>query len=137
MLILGVEFIVSLYCNSTASPKYSLDESYLEVEAGGSPIMTFSVTSDPPLPEDTEHVLYKMDGSEATRRFKVESSRITFRNVREGDSGEYVIRCQDAEGNKIEATLELEVTPPTHQSAQDHGSGRTQTGNFSYNGWHW
>ena len=110
-------------------PKYSLETDYLEAEAGSSPTLTFTVTSDPPLAEDTEHTLSKSDGSKATRRFKVESNRITFRKVRVEDSGTYTISCCSDEGEVGQATLELEVThagPPSHQPAHSHGN--TQTG---------
>ena len=112
-----------------APPKYSLETDYLEAEAGSSPTLAFTVSSDPPLAEDTEHTLSKSDGTKATKRFKVESNCITFRKVRVEDSGTYSISCCSEEGEVGQATLELEVTPPappTHQPAHSHGN--TQTG---------
>ncbi len=114
---------------SIVPPKYSLDADFLEVKAGSSPTVPFTVTCDPPLAEDTEHTLSKSDGSRATRRFKVESNCVTFRKVRVEDGGIYTISCCSDEGEVGQATLELEVTPPqpsTPQSAQTQRN--TQTG---------
>ncbi len=110
-------------------PKYSLETDYLEAEAGSSPTLAFTVTSDPPLAEDTEHILSK---SNSTKRFKVESNRITFRKVTVEDSGLYTISFCSDEGKVGQATLELEVTrppqPPTHQPAHSHETTLTGKG---------
>ena len=103
----------------------------MEAEAGSSPTLTFTVTSDPPWLKDTEHTLSKRGGGEVTRRFKVESNRITFRKVGVEDSGTYTISCCNEEGEVGQATLELEVThaqPQTHQPAHSHGSSQTGKG---------
>ena len=88
------------------------------------------MTSDPPLAENTKHTLSKSDGGVATKRFKVESNSITFRNVRLEDSGTYTISCHNDEGEVGQATLELEVVYsglPAPQQAHSGGSA-TQTG---------
>ena len=96
----------------------------MEARAGDSPVVSFTVTSDPPLTEDTEHKLTKEDGSKVTKRFKVDSGSITFRKVRVEDSGEYTISCCNEEGEVGQATLELDITPltpPTHLPATPPG----------------
>ncbi len=85
-----------------APPEYLLDTDYLEAEAGSNPALIFTVTSDPPLAEDTKHTLSKSDGSKVTKRIKVESNRITFRKARVEDSGTYTISCCNDEGEKGE-----------------------------------
>ncbi len=101
----------------------------MEAEAGSSPTLAFTVTSDPPLAEAIKHTLTKSDGSKANKRFKVESGRITFRKVRVEDSGTYTINCCSDEGEVGQATLELEVTPPQPSTRQPpHSHGTTQTG---------
>lgn len=100
-----------------APPKYLLATDYLEAAAGSSPIVTFTVTSDPPLAEDTKHTLRKCDGIAVTKRFKVESNRITFRNVRVEDTGTYVISCCNDKEQVGQETFELDV-PDCHGSAQ-------------------
>lgn len=71
-----------------AQPKYSLATDYLEVEAGSSPSVTFTVTS---LAEGTGHTLRKSGGGEVSKRFRVESGHIIFRRLRSEDSGMYTI----------------------------------------------
>ncbi len=119
-----------------APPEYSLETDYLEAFAGTSPTLTFTVTSDPPLAENTKHTLTKRGGGEVTKRFKVESNSITFRRVRAAeDSGTYTISCCNSTGEVGHATLELEVVgippqPPIQQSVQSHGNmqyGRCNT----------
>ena len=90
-------------------PKYLLDQDYLQVVAGSSPCVNFTIVSQPPL-EEVRHTL-KKDGRPASKRFKVEGGRIIFRNVNERDSGSYTISCCDEEGEEGEETLELEVLP--------------------------
>ena len=103
-------YIMPIYCYSNiAPPEYVLDTDYVEAEAGSSPVVTFSVTSDPPLNEVIKHTLKKSDGSIVTKRFKVDSNSITFRRVRVEDSGIYTISCCSEEGKEVQATLELEV----------------------------
>ena len=112
-----------------APPKYFLETDYIEAEVGSSPTLAFTVSSDPSLAGDTEHILNKRGGGEVTRRFKVERNCITFRKLRVEDSGMYTISCCSEEGEVGQATLELEVTyppPPAHQPA--HSQGNTQTG---------
>lgn len=88
--------------------------------------MTFTVTSDPPLAKDCEHILTSSDGSRTTRRLKVENGCITFRKVRVEDSGEYTISCHNSKGEVGQATLELEVTP--HPKLNNHQPLTSQTG---------
>ena len=88
-------------------PTYSLNPDYLQAVAGTSPTVHFTVTSCPPLVE-VKHTL-KRGGRPTTKRFKVEENQITFQNVREADSGEYVISCCNDDGEEGEESLELEV----------------------------
>ena len=106
----------------------------MEAEAGSSPTLAFTVSSDPPLAEDAEHTLSYSDGTKATRRFKVERNRITFRKVRVEDSGTYTISCCSEKGEVGQATLELEVTPPpppTHHPAHSHRNTQTSKPAFA------
>lgn len=91
-----------------------MDKRYLKAEAGKKITLTFTVISDPPLADDTKHTLYQSDGILASERFEVENNCITFNNLKVEDSGRYTISCLDNEGKKVQETLELEVTPPTH-----------------------
>ena len=90
--------------------------------------MTFTVTSDPPLAEGTKYSLSKKGGGEVTKRFKVESDRITFRKVRVEDSGMYTISCRNEDGEVGQETLELEVVPPQLPTHQPISHGNTPTG---------
>lgn len=89
---------------------YSLDKDYVEAEVGDSPTVSFTVSSDPPLPENVKHTLSKV----ATRRFKVEGNVIKFNKVRLTDSGLYTISCRSSTGRLIEETLELEIRLPSN-----------------------
>ena len=98
----------------TASPpKYVLDTDYVEATVGESPTIHFTITSDPPLAEDAQHTLTCEDGKAATKRFKIQGSCITFRNVRAGDSGVYTISCRNEAGMVGKDTLELDVITAT------------------------
>lgn len=77
---------------------------------GESPTIHFTVTSDPPLPEDAKHVLTSEDGKAATKRFRIAGNCITLRNVRLCDSGLYTISCHNEDGQVGKETLELDVT---------------------------
>lgn len=94
---------------SAAPPKYSLETDYLKAEAGSSPTLTFTVTSDCLLAESTEQTLRKSDGTIATKRFKVESNRVTFRKIGEqgiSDVNEYSTnRIEEARRLKVESFL--------------------------------
>ena len=103
--MLAIMFTV--YC--IVAPEYSLDPDYLEVPAGSSPCVNFTVISDPPLSESTRHSLSKADGSRA-RKFKVDCSHITFHNVGIADSGLYTISCCNSDGDEGQGTIELVIT---------------------------
>lgn len=83
------------------------DSDYVEAKAGESPTLTFT---SPPLPEPVRHSL-KKDGKVATKRFNIENSVITFRNVKEWDSGTYTISCESEDKSVIEEKLELWIAP--------------------------
>ena len=99
-------------------------------EAGSSPTLAFTVTSDPPLAEDTQHTLVKTIGkdksgyviTERNVRFKVEHNCITFRGVRMGDSGTYTISCHNDVGEIGKAQLVLEVKQPVLEPPQPQSS---------------
>ena len=82
----------------------------MSAKAGESPVLHFTVTSQPPLPSNVQHTLTHEDGSTATKRFKVDHNSITFREVRTSDSGFYTIRCRNGADLVGKETLELEVT---------------------------
>ena len=109
----------------SASPKYVLDPEYVEAAEGESPSIHFTVTSDPPLAEDTKHVLTDENCKAATKRFRVERNCITFRNVRLGDSGVYAISCRNEAGLEGKETLELDITPANHPTAGGCKSGES------------
>ena len=81
----------------------------MEAQAGESPTLHFSVTSDPPLTENTRHVVATENG-DIVRRFKVQDNCITFRNVKTADTGLYIISCRDANGLEGKATFELNIS---------------------------
>ena len=107
-----IYFIICLLSASTDPPTYSLDPDYLQVTAGSSPTMEFTVTSYPPL-VDAKHTLSKKvyGGTTTGKRFKVEGNKIVLRNVDVGDSGLYRISCCNDDGEEGEEILELEVRP--------------------------
>ena len=100
-----------------------LDPDYVEAAEGESPIIT--VTSDPPLTEETKHVLTDENGKAATKRFRIEGGCITFCNVRLGDSGVYTISCCNEAGLEGKETLELDITPASHLTAGGCKSGES------------
>ena len=102
-----------------------LDPDYVEAAEGESPSIYFTVTCDPPLAEDAKHVLTCNNGDAATKRFRIEGSCITFRNVRLGDSGVYTISCRDEAGLEGKETLELDITPANHPTAGGCKSGES------------
>ena len=81
----------------------------MEAKAGESPTLHFSVTSDPPLAENTKHSVAAENG-DVIRRFKVQGNCITFRNVRPTDTGSYTISCRNARGLEGKATIELDIS---------------------------
>ena len=83
----------------------------MAAKVGESPTIHFTVSSTPPLPEDVRHTLTHEDGKTATKRFKLEKDKITFRDVRVTDTGIYSISCRNDAGLVGTETLELEVTP--------------------------
>ena len=99
--------------NAACPPKYVLETDYVEVTVGESPTVHFTITSDSPLAEDAQHTLTCEDGKAATKRFMIQGSCITFRNVRAGDSGVYTISCRNETGMVGKETLELDVITAT------------------------
>ena len=81
----------------------------MEATVGESPTIHFTITSDPPLAEDAQHTLTCEDGKAATKRFMIQESCITFRNVRAGDNGVYTISCRNEAGLVGKKTVELDV----------------------------
>ena len=108
-----------------------LDTDYVEATVGESPTVHFTITSDSPLAEDAQHMLTCKDGEAATKRFKIQGSCITFRNVRAGDSGVYTISCRNEAGLVGKETLELDVITATTIPA---ASG-SQVGEVFYATW--
>ena len=91
------------------APEYKLDDDYVEAQAGESPTLHFSVTSDPPLTENTTHDITAENGG-IVRRFKVQNNCITFRNVKTTDTGSYTISCRNAKGLEGKATFEMDIS---------------------------
>ena len=127
-----VTMFITLLLFCAVSPEYSLDPDYLKVPAGSSPCVTFTVTSDPPVPDDAKHTLSKEDGSKVSRRFKVESNRITFHDVGIADSGLYTISCCNDDGEEGQGTVELAVTPPIQPTSQNHCVSQTSNCKLEY-----
>ena len=73
------------------------------------------MTSDPPLTENTRHVVTAEKGGKVLR-FKVQDNRIIFRKVRTTDTGSYTIRCRNAKGLEGKATIELDISEPASES---------------------
>ena len=90
-------------------PQYILKDNYVLAQAGDSPTLHFSVTSDPPLTENTTHVVAAKNG-DVIIRFIVQDNCITFRNVKATDTGEYTISCHNPKGLEIKATFELDIS---------------------------
>ena len=85
-------------CCISAAPQYVLDPDYVEAAEGESPIIHFTVTSDPPLAEDAKHVVSKVGSVVPSDRVNVSSNSISFRGVKRSDEGEYVISSSNAVG---------------------------------------
>ena len=96
---------------SIVRPQYILKDNYVLAQPGESPTLRFdiSVTSDPPLTENTTHVVAAKNG-DVILRFKVQDNCITFRNVKTTDTGKYTISCQNAKGLEGIATFELDIS---------------------------
>ena len=90
-------------------PQYILKDNYVLSQPGESPTLHFSVTSDPPLTENTTHVVAARSG-DVILRFKVLDNCITFRNVKTTDTGKYTISCHNAKGLEGTATFELDIS---------------------------
>ena len=82
----------------SAVPQYVLDPDYVEAAEGESPIIHFTITSDPPLAEDSEHVVSKVGRVVSSNRVNVSSNSISFRGVKRSDEGEYLIGSSNAAG---------------------------------------
>ena len=124
------QLYILLYFLIVAKPKYywqkedNFENRYLEAQVGDSPIVHFTVVSEPLLAEDAEHTLTK-DSKAATRRFIIQNNSLRFKKVRLEDSGIYTISCSNSFGLVCEDTIELDVipapkslTPPPPQSSQ-------------------
>lgn len=90
-------------------PKYILHHKCLEAQKGSSPCLSFDVDSWPPLPEDTEHSLKRMDGKEISKIITIENSCIFFSNIDTTDAGIYSIYFLH-NGKEVSALFELKVT---------------------------
>ena len=90
---------------------------------GESPTIHFTITN-PPL-AGTKHMLTDENGKPATKRFKIQGSCITFRNVRLGDSGVYTISCCNEAGLVGKETLELDITPANHPTPSGSQPGES------------
>ena len=90
-------------------PQYFLKDDYVLAQPGESPTLHFRVTSDPPLTENTTHVVAAKNG-DVILRFKVQDSWITFRNVKTTDTGSYTISCRNARGLEGKAVFELDIS---------------------------
>ena len=80
----------------------------MEAQAGESPTLHFSVTSDPPLTENTHVITAESRG--VVKKFKVQDNCITFRNVKTTDTGSYTISCRNAKGLEGKATFDLDIS---------------------------
>lgn len=84
----------------------------VSVPEGSTREVQFTVTSNPPLPENIKHKLsYINVGVEvpATRRFIVTDSTINLNDVTPKDAGLYQISCKDKNGHIGKEIFELKV----------------------------
>ena len=83
-------------------PKYILSNTSIEVPEGFSQEISFSVSSNPPLPGDAKHEICLLKEQDmpisAPGTFIISQNTITMRNVRCEDSGTYQISCTNVDG---------------------------------------
>ena len=83
-------------------PKYTLSKAALEVTEGSNQEITFSVSSNPPLPGDAKHEICLLKEQDmqvpAPGTFVISQNTITMSNVRCEDSGTYQIFCTNVDG---------------------------------------
>ena len=113
------------------APKYVLEPDYVKATVGEAPVMHFTVTSEPPLPQDVRHTLTHQDSTMATKRFKIEKDSVTFRDLRLADSGFYTISCSNSAGLVGKETLELEVKSKQVKPSRAWALGNDQTCSYS------
>ena len=95
-------------------PKYTLSKTCLEVTEGSNQEITFSVSSDPPLPCDVKHEICLLKEQDmpipAPGTFIISQNTITMSNVRCDDSGTYQISCKNVDGVIGKEIFQLSVT---------------------------
>ena len=83
-------------------PKYIISNTSIEVPEGSSQEISFSVSSNPPLPGDTKHEICLLKEQDmpipAPGIFTISQNTISVINVRCEDSGTYQISCTNVDG---------------------------------------
>ena len=105
----------SLIC--IVPPKYVMKLEYVEAVAGESPVVHFSVTTEPRtlLPKHIVHTVTRRD-EDVSSLFIIKKDTITLPNAKVGDSGLYKISCHDNNGVKGETTFTLKIKPGRHNN---------------------
>ena len=95
-------------------PKYTLSKTSLEVTEGSNEEITFSISSDPPLPGDAKHEICLLEEQDVQvpvpGMFTISQNTITMSNVRCEDSGTYQISCKNVDGVIGKEIFKLTVT---------------------------
>ena len=95
-------------------PKYTLSKTSLEVTEGSNQEMTFSVSSNPPLPGDAKHEICLLKEQDmqvpVPGTFIISQNTITMSNVKCEDSGTYQISCKNVDGIIGKDIFKLTVT---------------------------
>ena len=107
-------------------PKYTLSKTSLEVTEGSNEEITFSVSSNPPLPGDAKHEICLLKEQDmqvpVPGMFIISQNTITISNIRCENSGTYQISCKNVDGVigkeifKLTATSKLLLTCTIRQS---------------------
>jgi hypothetical protein len=90
------------------SPEYEFSDTFLEVEEGSDATVHFTVSSNPPIRQDTKHAI-TTDGHPATRRFRAHHNRIVLTKLKLEDTGMYHISSENEDHLSGEGTFEIRV----------------------------
>ena len=95
-------------------PKYIISKTSLEVTEGSTEEITFSVSSNPPLPGDAKHEICLLKEQDkpipAPGTFIISKNTIGMSNLRCEDSGTYQISCKNVDGVIGKEIFKLTVT---------------------------
>jgi hypothetical protein len=89
-------------------PEYEFSYAFIEGEEGSDATLDFTVSSNPPLQQDTTHAITR-DGHPATRRFKAHHNHIVLTKLELEDTGMYHICCENEDHLSGKGTFEIRV----------------------------